>query len=424
MLIVSKPADALRELVEHRTSHSKRFDLGNGSQRIVQTIGRVHYDFGAGLEDIDLSTEVDASGDIVANKLPYKFRVHQQGIGLDYQSREDGGNVTIKLDKIGSRTFNRSQRVTATRNGNRVTFADVEDGIDIAFELTRQGVKTYRILKDANATREFRWEVEHDDAGATKVNPDKITGQDALERKVNLEVRSTKARLSSNGLKSFLSTESWNGQVEHTDKVTRIKSWQDAPEYPIAIDPDITELIAADADDGHEKPFGGGWISGTTRCNIGKYSYYFHPGFRFTDVAVAAGSTITAADLILNARANQSGGGGGTLYGNDVDSSAAFAEPGVKPTVMTKTSASTAVAQSTATGSRTYDVTSIVAEIVARAGWATGNNISIFGIGTSGGYNRTQFEDYSDAGTAEAKLEITLAGGGGNHNRLLLMGVS
>jgi hypothetical protein len=416
MPIILKPADALAEIARHRTPNSKRFDLGNGMQRLIQRVGRVHYrDDQQTLQDIELTPEIDPNtGEIVANHVPYRFRVHLTGVGLDYQSREDSGIVTVKLDKIGNKSFNRSKKLNPVIQGNRIVYHDVADGLDMAFEITRFGVRTYRILKDSSADREWSWEVEHDDIGEAKVRKNKITGQDASERRVNVSVNNAAKVSTGNGKYTYITTENWNGEVEHTDPTTRIKSWKKDSEvsdvYPIAIDPDVTENIGTDADDGFEQAYQP-WQSTNTRDDIGKYFAYLHPAWRFQTVAVAPGATIAAARLILNSRSSTSGGGGGKLYGYDVDSAAALSNT-VKPTTMAKTTANTTVTPSTATGLRTFDVTSLVAEIVARGGWASGNNMTIFGIGTTGGYSRTRFEDYADGGTDEAQLEIDFPGSG------------
>lgn len=407
MPIIQKPDDAIQELVQHRTERSKLFDLGNGMQKVIHCLGKVHYtdDLGS-LQDIELTTEIEAgTGDIVANKVPYRFRLHKNGIGMDYQSRADGGTATVKLSKIGNKVFSENQAYPFTLQGNRIIFADVDTDLDIHIEIGRFGVRTHRILKSAAADRSWQWEVETNDAGDGKFRDGSIAGEDADGKVTNVTSVSSAKSPKVKGKTKRTATETWNGEVQEIDPVTRIKSWGANVTYPVAIDPDITETIAADADDGHEK-VALGWYSAVTLDNFGKYSVYYHPAWRFTTVAVAQGTTIILAELKINAISSTIGGGGGTLYGYDVDSAAALSST-VKPTTMAKTTATATVAQSTSTGVRTYNVTSIVQEIINRGSWVSNNNLTLFGIGTSGGYNRTRFEDYSNLGTSEAKLEIT-----------------
>ena len=425
MPIITKPADAIRELVHLRTLRGKVFDLGGDRQRVIQKIGRVHYvDEDGSLQDIELETEIDSAGNITAHKsLPYEIIVHRNGVGFDYRSKIDGGSISLRLDRIGEREFDRSREYSVNRQGRRITFTDLDDGLDIVFELTRFGVRTYRIVKHEAAARSWRWEIECDAVSEAKIHKSRIEGVDANDYSLNVVAKIGTATLLGNGRRRYFSEENWTGQVARLDLTTRIKSWVADVAYPVLIDPDITENIGADADDGYELQ-AVSWGSAVTRDDFGKYSVYRHPGWRFQTVAVSPGATITLANLLINARSSTQSGGGGKFYGYDTDSAAALSSS-IKPSTMAKTTASTTISQSTSTGVRTYDVTTAVAEIVARGGWSSGNNMTIFGLGTTGAYNRTRFEDYSDGGTDEAQLEITLAGGGGgsNHNSLLTLGV-
>lgn len=426
MPIITKPADAIRELVHLRTLRGKVFDLGGDRQRVIQKIGRVHYvDEDGSLQDIELETEIDSAGNITAHKsLPYEIIVHRNGVGFDYRSKIDGGSISLRLDRIGEREFDRSREYSISRQARRITFTDLDDGLDIVFELTRFGVRTYRIVKHEAAARSWRWEIECDAASEAKIKKSRIEGEDADGFSTNVIALLSSSTSLGSGRMRFYSEERWGGQVAKLNFKTRIKSWAADVAYPVLIDPDITENIGADADDGSEEVGGYGWKSATTRDDIGRYSVYRNAAWRFQTVAVSPGATITLANLLINARSSTSSGGGGFLYGYDTDSAAALSSS-IKPTTMAKTTDKTTVAQSTSTGIRTYDVTTAVAEIVARGGWSSGNNMTIFGLGTTGAYNRTRFEDYSDGGTDEAQLEITLAGGGGgsNHNSLLTLGV-
>lgn len=427
MPIITKPSDAIRELVDQRTVRAKVFDLGNGKRRIIQKIGKVHYVAEDGtLQDIELVAQIDANGDIVAHhSLPYRFRVHRQGVGFDYETKADGGKISLRLDRIGERTFDRNRSYTVANQGRRITFTDIDDGLDIAFELTRFGVRTYRVVKHDSAARSWRWEIECDAISESKVHKSKIEGEDAEGRAVNVVAKIGTATILGNGRRRYVSEESWSGEIVRRDLVTRIPSWNINPAYPVLIDPDITENITADADDGHDKRNVSTWVSAVTLDNFGKYNYYYDPAWRFQTVAIPVGATIDLANLLIRAVSSSLSGGGGKLYGYDTDDAAALSSS-VQPRSMAKTTANTTVAQSTSTGIRTYDVTTAVAEIAARGGWASGNDLTLFAIGNVGSYNRTRFEDYSSAGTDEAQLEIDYTasgGGGGTSKNLLTLGV-
>ncbi len=127
---------------------------------------------------------------------------------------------------------------------------------------------------------------------------------------------------------------------------------------------------------------------------------------RFLNVTIPQGATIDSATLTLNIT-DISGTPDTTLYGVDEDNAAAFAAPGNLPSAATKTTAS-ADPDPAGAGSKVITITSIVQEIIDRAGWASGNAMAFVGDDNAGtGPSYWSAEDYEDAGTAEATLDIT-----------------
>lgn len=165
--------------------------------------------------------------------------------------------------------------------------------------------------------------------------------------------------------------------------------------------------ITDTADDGYEvfgsltnMQFGVGYAGGAT----------FLLYCRFLNVTVPQGATIDSATLTLNIT-DISGTPDTTLYGVDEDNAAAFADPGNMPSAATKTTAS-ADPDPAGTGSKVITITTIVQEIVDRAGWASGNAMAFVAGDNAGSGNNYWFaEDYEDAGTAEATLDITYTAG-------------
>lgn len=131
--------------------------------------------------------------------------------------------------------------------------------------------------------------------------------------------------------------------------------------------------------------------------------------FRFLNVTVPQGATVSSATLTLNI-ISVAGTPNTTLYGVDADNAAAFADPGNLPSAATKTTAS-ADPDPAATGTKVITITTIVQEIVDRAGWASGNAMAFVVDVHAGGTNYWLAEDYEDAGTAEATLDITYTAG-------------
>lgn len=424
MPIIPTPENAT-ELTQHRTARSKVFALANGKRRLISKLGRVHFQDDDGqLKDIETDVEIEAgTGELIATKLPYRFRLHQLGIGFDYESRE-GGIVRMALVGIdGQNNFDRTISYTKNRNGNRVRFTDVRTDLDIVIEVGRSGVKTYRILKSATAPRNFRWAVEYDEAGALRID-NKIRGLDNINndprqgkqrREVEVTLTNSAPQLQGSGRMRYFSSEQWTGRTKYIDPVTHIASWVDEAIYPVAIDPDITEDIVANADDGHQIDTGfyalfvSAIYCGSTG---GAAADKRHPGFRFQSVALDQGVTIDLANLKVNVTGKITNYGGATIYGDDVDDSAAWTN-GTRPSTRTKTTASATLTRPASTGIKTVNVTSIVQEIVNRGGWTTGNDISLFGLSYETTYRITKIEDFNSAGTDEAQLEIDFTAGGG-----------
>lgn len=417
MPIIETPAGAT-ELTELRTARSKVFQLANGKRRLVLKKGPVHYrDDSGNLQDISLDLSVEGgTGDIIADMLPYRFRKHQLGIGCDVEFRS-GGIVRLALTRVNNQNFNRNLSYAFTRAGRRITFADVRTNLDIVAEIGRAGIKIFRVLKATNAPKTFQWAVEYDPAGEAKIDKS-IRGLDNLlgqpRRALQVSVVNSVPQAVAGGRMRYFADETWTGLVRTTDPVTRIGSWTNDPIYPVGIDPDITEEIAADGDDGYQ--IGTTWYNnyGGTRFTLGNFGSPFHCGMRFTSVAVPQAATIDLAVLKLNVTGGLDGGG--TLYGSDTDDSAAWATTTNLPSTQVKTTASTSLPRPGSTGVKSYDVTTIVQEIVDRAGWTSGNDMSLFALTyeVAGGY-ATFFEDFAAAGTDEPTLEIdyTEAGGGG-----------
>lgn len=164
--------------------------------------------------------------------------------------------------------------------------------------------------------------------------------------------------------------------------------------------------ITDTADDGVELVgvvfFTDGFAAGVSDA----YASLLYGFLRFLNVTVPQGAGISSATLTLNI-IDITGTPDTTLYGVDADNAAAFADPGNLPSAASRTTAS-ADPDPAGTGSHVITITSIVQEIVDRAGWASGNAMAFVAIDNTGsGSHFWVGEDYEDAGTAEATLDIT-----------------
>lgn len=175
-----------------------------------------------------------------------------------------------------------------------------------------------------------------------------------------------------------------------------------------------TGAIAANADDGYSAGGGlyGGFvvyfgIDGTTE-NFG--------GVRFQNVTVAGGSTITSATLTIRANGTVSPTTGFNLqvHADDVDNAAAWSSTS-RPDQITDTTAKVDFDPAAWSAGTDYDidVTSLVSEVIGRAGWSSGNAIR-FAIRNDGGTKLGTFQDYSLTTTNCARLTIVYTSGGGS----------
>ena len=173
----------------------------------------------------------------------------------------------------------------------------------------------------------------------------------------------------------------------------------------------IDVYVASIADDGYDNE-GVNWVNSAPMTgNSG--SALLQMGLRFPAVAVPAGATINSATLRLRAERDQAAATGvhGIIRGDDVDDAPAWSNSSRPASGFTATTASTSFDPSAwATGAYyTYDVATIVAEIVARAGWGTGQAIRfaiLDNASSSGIYVRAY--DYADGGGDPYNAKLTI----------------
>jgi hypothetical protein len=183
--------------------------------------------------------------------------------------------------------------------------------------------------------------------------------------------------------------------------------------------------IAAGGDDGQNE--GTAWQATAVQVgNIG--GTIVSAGMRWLNVTVPNGATISSATVTLIPRNAVTGtitNVHGTFFGVDEDNVAQFSEGGIEAISggFTPTSASSNFDPTIWTvddpDEQVYDVTAIVAEIVARGGWASGNALAIVLLDDSSGTdNSVRMWDFTDGNTPSAsdagnKLTITYTVGVG-----------
>jgi hypothetical protein len=182
--------------------------------------------------------------------------------------------------------------------------------------------------------------------------------------------------------------------------------------------------VGASSDDARNlAPLGAGSLTVVT-MHLGKFNttdkYWL--GFRFAGVTIPNGATINSATLDFYS----SGTAIGTsplviFYGNAIDNATTFNTTTEKPESKARTTATVAKTYTSALwnptigfGIETVDMATIVQEIINRAGWVSGNALSILAY-DNGSANSTYIgiSTYDNASTKAAKLTIGYTTGGG-----------
>lgn len=407
-MTIQKPHPDAEELLADRTACTKTFLMPDGRRKLVTRLRPEHYEHAGQWHDIDTAITVKGEN-FTADQLPFEFRIHRLGIGYDYTSKS-GGSITVVLESVGGDKVDGERFFEGDRSGNEVLFRDVAEGLDLRFVVHQNGVRTYRILKSEKAAKEWRWRITGDEAGLAKIGK-RFVGGDASGREL--------AGLSM-AIEGDTVVETWDGSVINVDPLTRIKSVSSEAVYPVEIDPDIVEDIAANAHDSQSPQTGYGNPYVTRFTWNASAVYRTAAMFRFTSVAVDNAASIGLAELILNFASP--GDSAGEISGMLYDDMPNPNDIGGWSLVAGRTTAKTGVAASLS-GIQTFDVTGQVQEIVNQGGWASGNDMGLIidPVGTAGG-GTVGLEDLSTAGGNEARLEITLAAATSNRRRRLLLG--
>ena len=181
--------------------------------------------------------------------------------------------------------------------------------------------------------------------------------------------------------------------------------------------PTVNLQIAEDADDGH-LTVGFGLSPGGVSLAMGRDGFIYHAWLRFVNVTVPQAATITAATLVITGKNGESTAVELLIDGNDADNAAnPVSEAGFD--AMARTTAAVAWDFSTTWTAdvefTSPDISTVIQEVVDRAGWASGNALIVFvrnDLG-AGADNRRIGQTYAGAPAKSAKLNITYAGSGG-----------
>lgn len=386
----------MRELEHRRTRFSKTFDLGGGRRRLE--IGQLpcHFERDGQLHDIDLTPEFDDErGQYVLRNCPYSLRIDGSAPAYSYNSLK-GKRVSIELV---------TQARGCVAGDGLYKWPEVGPDTDYVIQPLPQGCATLLILHSENAPRRWSWRVHGD---LSLIRP--LVGKDSAGRRLELIER----RAPETGK---IEVE-WTGRTLSTSDLRRNKRvlWSDEVTWPVFIDPTVNESIAADGDDARSFWNGTAFSTFTAGDNLntaGRFvSQFAYVGLRFQTIAIPAGATINSATLTVRTTVVV-GSPNVDIYGNDVDNAAVWADPGNRIKNITKTTAVTNRSSWSANADNAITVTSIVAEIIARAGWASNNDIAfgLFNAATAAATHAVQLVAREHATLTEARLAIDYTAG-------------
>lgn len=295
---------------------------------------------------------------------------------------------------------------TMQRVGNRLVGAEqTTHRLEVGFH--GRGSRTHLTLKTADLARPVRWSVSL--VGLTWDNGALVSKSDGEQV-------------------GFIRPPSWTDSSENPQThevpwvysggyITLTPDFAGAV-FPVDLDPDYS--IATGNDDGY--------VTGTTLNGRGAFDYYlviginfgstYHIWLRFAGISAAQGADCTAASIAFKcANMTMSNTIDSQIYAVDEDDHAApttYNEWNTDHGAHTTATVAWDTTAQWASGNTytTSDFATVVDEILARAGWSTGNDLGIH-IDENGGSNNYRFAaSYENTSYTEPVLSLTVAAGG------------
>lgn len=202
-------------------------------------------------------------------------------------------------------------------------------------------------------------------------------------------------------------------QSEHVVQISKVLSpqarqWLMAPEreYPVAVDATLNLQVGASDDDG-DSQISIDVDNSITRDRIplGNYNGNAHIGAaRFSSVALAQGTAITSAELILTAIGSYDCGActlSITLQLDDVDNSAALTTTNINDRTGTTASSNHSIPVIVDNTEYNFDITAQVQEVLDRGGFTSGNAMTV--LASDNGSDGSEWQEYHSYDNDPAK---------------------
>ncbi len=379
------------EVVEKRTFTSKTYKLGNNKFLTRHGIREIHYEKDGKLEEIDLAFE-DRGDHYFIDKAIYTLKIYK-GIPKYSYISDKGGKIDVRLYAIDDVIFN--DTIETQLLNNNIFYNNAVEGLSLKIFPMINGVSLYKKVEQ-NGPRKLTWLIK-------EVGQHAKIGKETYATDNNKNGVRIENKITPNGDEFFFDEILHEEHSEVIDKTSRKKKWMPGVTYPVVIDVDVNEVIAAEIDD--VRTFNGGGLQ-SLYLSAGNFSGYpMNGGVRFRTLAIPQGVTINSAVLTLDVKGDN---GDPTLkiYGDDVDNAGSWSG-GEKPKDIVKTAANLSWTPTANVGvATTAAITSIVQEIISRTGWSSNNNMKFAILNNGAGFSvRKEFDDFGDA--SPALLDIT-----------------
>lgn len=409
------------EQKHRRTRFSQEYEVAPGMKKVLQTQVPIHYTKDGVLREIDLMPEErDYRNYYVVDKADYTLTISARDIQATFYD-DKGGKVDMRLVEVDGEPLKYDRRRPPRVREGVVTWKHVAEDFDVELRFDATGAEWFKILHSDKAPTNWKFFVEEHawDGPTVSANSEGVDSRKhkGRPRKPDMKVKRTPVGSPA----SYYVEEQFMERVSQiADVKTRRKEWSNNVAYPVTIDAPAVKLTetAPSAFGNAVWSLGGatGFISNATSqlsgADIGRSASSWDTGYtrsseqgfgqRFPNVALPRPhlANVTKADFILYV----------TKWGRPVGiaefDSALFGVDEDDPSLWTSTLVPGNRSRTTATTDiplalvqdldqwafltdgykeRTFDVTDIVKEIQARAGWNPGQAMAIIGQDEAGG---------------------------------------
>lgn len=409
---IGKPAKGVEQ--KHRRTHfSQEYELEPGTKKILHTNAAIHYTKDGVLRELDLRPREQGKVYVV-DKADFNLIINRVP-AVTIASKE--GGVYMELVEVDGEALDYNQNRPPRIEDGRVTWK-ITDDFDVFLQITAGGVEWFKTLKSDKAPKSWKFRVDEINWRGPAIS-DKTEGYDARKHKGRLrrpDMTTTRTPIGSPA--SYYIKETFEGRVAQiADVKTRRKEWSSDVAYPVTIDAPEVKLTETGIGAGNAvwSLYGGyGFVSGATQlsgADVGRSGSSWDTGYtrsssqgfgqRFPDIQLPRPhlANVTSANFIAyTAKWGRPTGisvFNSAIFGVDEDDTAVWTGADV-PGTRTRTTASTdiplALVQDMQFWSfnffgyqeHSFDVTDIVKEIQARAGWNPGQAMAIIGQDEAG----------------------------------------